>query len=413
MSHHFEFPNVGAGDWVDITPIERERNREFSSFVFKGALINRVQRCFRWPLDKVHVALAEYMRLMMLKEELGDSEGHIVIVPPVIARVWECHIIDTADYRACMEKIMGAGAFFDYNPEMTNAIEEDIKAEKVSQLEMFYCGKFGHDPDPFYWSFDSPPPTNVNNNLIAVSRFPRGGGGGGGGDDYGVAMIRRQGNQSSLFPVGSGRFPRDVVGITRPGRNDRPPRPRSPGFRSKWRDDDDDEVGDARRKNGGEAAENAPYLPDLESFIGDFRRDEKKEADVLVEVEEGEDKENGRNSGQGGRREGKLDEGADPAPVEGTATLGADSPVTSGANLGRLINFVVKCKEPRIRLVISDWLADSPIAALKKRIRDLSSDQTPPDFNLINLGKKIDFDDSMTLADAGALDGDILTIQPC
>ena len=74
---------------------------------------------------------------------------------------------------------------------------------------------------------------------------------------------------------------------------------------------------------------------------------------------------------------------------------------------------VIHCLSARIRLVISDWLADSPIAALKKRIRDLSSDQTPPDFNLINLGKKIDFDDSMTLADAGALDGDILTIQPC
>ena len=105
MAHHFEFPSVGAGDWVDITPIERKRNLDFSSFIFKGPLINRVQRCFRWPLDKVHVALAEYMRLMMLKEELGDTEGHIVVVPPVIARVWECHIIDTADYRACMEKV--------------------------------------------------------------------------------------------------------------------------------------------------------------------------------------------------------------------------------------------------------------------------------------------------------------------
>lgn len=415
MAHHFEFPSVGAGDWVDITPIERKRNLDFSSFIFKGPLINRVQRCFRWPLDKVHVALAEYMRLMMLKEELGDTEGHIVVVPPVIARVWECHIIDTADYRACMEKIMGVCAFFDYNPEMTNVIDEDIKAEKVSQLEMFYRGKFGHDPDPLYWSFDAPPPSNANNNIgnpAPSSRFLRGVGAG--GDDHAVATIRRHGNPSSLYPVGSGRFPRDLSGIMRHGRNDRPPpRPRSPSFRSKWREDDEFGDGDSGRRKAGNESGDAPYLPDLEPFIGEYRRANKNE----VEGEQEGVNFNGRNASAGSWRDGQRpnqpDEGADPGPVEGMSSLSADTPLTSVGDIGRVFRFVVKCKEPRVRLVISNLLADSTVASLKKQIRDLSSDQIPPEFNLINLGKRIDLDDAMTLVDAGTLDGDIITIQPC
>lgn len=389
MSHHFEFPSVGAGDWVDITPLERKRNHEFSSFVFKGPLINRVQRCFRWPLDKVHVALAEYMRLLMLKEELGDVEGHIVIVPPVIARVWECHIIDTVDYRNCMEKVMGEGVFFNYSPEMTNAFEDEIRTEKISQLEMFYRGKFGHDPDPLYWSFDALPSNPVSINASGPS----------------IATIRRQGNAgSATYPVGSGRFPRDGGGTMRLGRSDRPLRARSPPFRSRWRDDDEDS------KTG---SGDAPYLPNLRNFIGDYRRNEKDDADVQVEMDGVVEEPEAEGSGVERKSQQQLDEGADPGPIERKSSLSADTPVVPVAPSGRLINFVLKCREPRVRLVITQWPADSPVHALKKHIRDTSSDQLPNEFHLSNLGKRIDSDEAKSMAEVGTLDGDIINIQPC
>jgi len=429
-NNHFEFPNVGAGDWVDITPLERKRNLDFSSFVFKWPLINRVQRCFRWPIDKVHLALAEYMRLLMLKEELGDTEGHIVVVPPVIARVWECHLIDTADYQACMDKIMGPGVFYNYNPEMTGAFEEVFKKEKVSQLEMFYRGKYGHDPDPFYWGFESPAPLNANNNnnnnnsgssLAPPSRFPRG------CEDCAAASFRRQANASSQLPVGSGRFPRDGGGVLRHGRLDRPPRPRSPAFRGKWREDD--EFGE--RSKGGAESGLSPYRPKLENFIGEYRgmRKDSADADVQVEDEGGEKEEEEeevrQGEGQLGGTDGILEnaggreelqrppmEGADPGPMEEIASLGADSPVAAARGSGRLINFIIKCKEPRVRLVITDWQADSKISDLKSHILSLSSDQIRADFHLTILGKRIDLDDAKTLADVGALDGDIIAIEP-
>ena len=111
---------------------------------------------------------------------------------------------------------MGDGVFFNYSPEMTNAFEEEIRTEKISQLEMFYRGKFGHDPDPVYWSFDALSSNPVSTNACGPS----------------TATIRRQGNTGgATYPVGSGRFPRDAGGTTRLGRSDRPLRPRSPPFR--------------------------------------------------------------------------------------------------------------------------------------------------------------------------------------
>ena len=105
MAHHLDY---GAGDWEEITPLERKKNQELASFLFKAPLINRVQRVFLWPLDKVHAALVEYLRFLILKEELYDYDANVLIVPPIIARIWECHIVDTADYRACLEKVSGA-----------------------------------------------------------------------------------------------------------------------------------------------------------------------------------------------------------------------------------------------------------------------------------------------------------------
>ena len=96
----------GAGDWEDITPLERQKNQDLASFLFKAPLINRVQRAFLWPLDKVHAVLAEYLRWLILKDELEDFDGHILAVPPIIAKVWESHIVDTADYRNCLEKVI-------------------------------------------------------------------------------------------------------------------------------------------------------------------------------------------------------------------------------------------------------------------------------------------------------------------
>ena len=66
MARHYDY---GAGDWEDITPLERKKNQELASFLFKAPLINRVQRVFLWPLDKVHSVLAEYIRFLVLKEE--------------------------------------------------------------------------------------------------------------------------------------------------------------------------------------------------------------------------------------------------------------------------------------------------------------------------------------------------------
>ena len=102
MARHYDY---GAGDWEDITPLERKKNQELASFLFKAPLINRVQRVFLWPLDKVHAVLAEYIRFLVLKEEMEDMDGNVLLVPPIIARVWESHIVDTADYRAALEKV--------------------------------------------------------------------------------------------------------------------------------------------------------------------------------------------------------------------------------------------------------------------------------------------------------------------
>ena len=102
MARHFDY---GAGDWEEITPLERKKNQELASFLFKAPLINRVQRVFLWPLDKVHAVLTEYMRFLLLKEELEDYDATVLLVPPILGRVWESHIVDTADYRACLEKV--------------------------------------------------------------------------------------------------------------------------------------------------------------------------------------------------------------------------------------------------------------------------------------------------------------------
>ena len=102
MARHFEY---GAGDWEEITPLERKKNHELASFIFKPPLINRVQRVFLWPLDKVHAVLVEYLRFLLLKEELEDYDANVLLAPPILARVWECHIVDTIDYRTCLEKV--------------------------------------------------------------------------------------------------------------------------------------------------------------------------------------------------------------------------------------------------------------------------------------------------------------------
>ena len=120
MSRHSEYPphtgagiggggigggGIGGGGWEDITPLERQKSQELSSLVFKEALVHRVQRIFLWPLDKVRKVLVEYVRFLLLKDELADFYATILLVPPVIARVWESHIVDTADYRACLDKV--------------------------------------------------------------------------------------------------------------------------------------------------------------------------------------------------------------------------------------------------------------------------------------------------------------------
>ena len=213
-----------------------------------------------------------------------------------------------------LPQTMGPGVFYDYNPEMLSNMEDVIKEEKMSQLVLFYRGKFGHDPDPFFWSFDPsavafaggaafqppvPPP--------APHRFPRGGGGGGADDHQpqpppGVAL-RRAINPNALYPAGSGRFPRDLSGTMRTGRHDRFPRamPASPGgrpFNDRWNEDSDDAKSDVSKDHGAggdsaPSAPKAPYLPNLKNFIGNYHESlpegKQKKDDVVVEggVEDG------------------------------------------------------------------------------------------------------------------------------
>ena len=61
---------------------------------------------------------------------------------------------------------------------------------------------------------------------------------------------------------------------------------------------------------------------------------------------------------------------------------------------------------------MNDYSVHATIGELKKRIYDLSLETISPRFGLAILGKRIDFDESKTLEQVGALDGDILTIQP-
>ena len=73
----------------------------------------------------------------------------------------------------------------------------------------------------------------------------------------------------------------------------------------------------------------------------------------------------------------------------------------------------------RFRHVVADWPVDSTLADLKAKIRVEmaaslpTTDSTGNRFTLANLGKTIDADENKSLAQVGALDGDIITIHPC
>ena len=190
---------------------------------------------------------------------------------------------------------MGEGVFFDHNPDMLTGMDEEVKAEKMSQLQLFYRGKFGHEPDPFFWSFE---PSSSNGAAFLPqqppqplsSRFPRGGGSG--GDDE--SALRRPVNPNALYPAGSGRFPRDLSGSMRTGgRHDRLPRPAPPGspssnwrrpdgeppFNPRWNDNGEGDAGrggDGGDEEGKAPSKPSPYLPKLENFIGNYheRREE-------------------------------------------------------------------------------------------------------------------------------------------
>ena len=124
--------------------------------------------------------------------------------------------------------------------------------------------------------------------------------------------IRRPASANVHYPAGSGRFPRDISGSTRASRNERSTRapPGSPRIfgRGRGNDDDDDDIdgGGADKAAllkgtlagrlleaeaaaadaafnaivdatadpavAGDSARREPYLPNLESFIGNYRK---------------------------------------------------------------------------------------------------------------------------------------------
>ena len=70
------------------------------------------------------------------------------------------------------------------------------------------------------------------------------------------------------------------------------------------------------------------------------------------------------------------------------------------------------CSAARLRHVINDWPISSSVADLKQHIYELSLDTISPHFALAILGKRIDLEETKSLEEVGAMDGDILTIEP-
>ena len=62
--------------------------------------------------------------------------------------------------------------------------------------------------------------------------------------------------------------------------------------------------------------------------------------------------------------------------------------------------------------MINDWPISSSVADLKQHIYELSLDTISPHFALAILGKRIDLEETKSLEEVGAMDGDILTIEP-
>ena len=82
--------------------------------------------------------------------------------------------------------------------------------------------------------------------------------------------------------------------------------------RSKWREDDEFGDGDSGRRKAGNESGDAPYLPDLEPFIGEYRRANKNE----VEGEQEGVNFNGRNASAGSWRDGQRPNQPDEGDIE-------------------------------------------------------------------------------------------------
>jgi len=424
--------NVGeAGDWEDNTPLERQKEQEFYSFVFKEPLISRVQRFSLWPLDKVHEALVEYMRLLILKDEMDDFEGRHVLVPPLISLVWECHLIDTREYRSGLGKISGEGIFFDHSPDFPSSLNEEIKAEKISQMQLYYKGKFGRDPHPFFCSFNSQPNSGIASAigrfippmsprieastmppLAPTSRRPYHA-----TSTIGPDQIANNAsapiNPNALYPSGSGRFSRDVGGITRLTKL--PSRISSPHQR--LASDEGTELG---KKESPSKALTSParrrQLPMLQSLIDDYGKDNTTNGESNVNrinedlAETSPQSQVPISNGSGGC------DGADAGSKEPEAVQAAIGSIVPEMAVEEprtpsTITFTIKCREPiRFRHVMT-VSKDTNIASLRAMIkREMGEALATADFSLFVLGSRIDENEWSTLGSLNILDGDIITI---